>query len=1085
MKKIMLSNRWTAFVVLILALWLSGLTLLQAASAGTALSFDGVDDYVSASIGSAMASNYTISAWVYVRTVAADFDPGTAIVSGSCGTTAELLVRTGVGGNVLELGRCNFFIGDASVATVPSLQWVHVAVVVSATKQVSYFINGLAAGTWNASAREVGLGPDITLGFNNGWNRRFDGLLDEVQVWNIARSQSEIDQTMNAQLSGSEPGLIAYWRFNEGSGTSAVDSSGHGATGVTLNGPSWVVSTVPLSAPTITAQPMNQAVFTGSNATFIVSATSTNPPVRYQWRANGINIAGATNATVTITNVQPLNIGDYDVLVSDNVGSVASSVIRLTLLDPPLPTVTTLGATDVRGTRAALNGSVNPNGGLTVAFFQYGLTTNYGSSTAVTNIGSVPGEVLVRLTAANLVKNTTYFCRLVAYNNSGTNFGESASFTTPSSAGAVAVLGAPQVAIWNDDVRTKLLGSGTFDIVDTFLISSGNPVPTLAVLKSYSSVLVFAGGVNYGDGTALGNVLADYFEQGGGVVIAAQGFENMAGRFRSAGYMPFTPGVFASGSFLTLVKVQPDHPLLDGVNSFNGGANSYQNAQIVTSNATLVATWSSGTPLIAAKEVGAARVAGLNFMPVSGTILSAFWQTNTDGARLMANALTWVQLPRPTITQQPTNQYVAAGATASFAVSATTANPPLNYQWRYNGTNIAGATNDTLAVANAQLTNQGPYTVFIQDTSGGVLSVSATLFIAYPYIIWQPTNVTARVGSNVTFTVVAGGALPLFFQWRFNGANVAGATNATLMLTNVQSPQFGDYTVAVSNAFGSATSSVATLNLLQTPVITQTPSPVTTVAGENVTFTVVVTNTATLPITYRWLRQGNAFATNELNSRTGSMTLLNVRTNATGFTNGPGSFRVVCVNAAGTVNSINFALTVLPAVAPSVTTLPATNVTAATATLTGSVNPNSATTWARFDYGTNAGYGSSTPAVNIGNGTNALAFSEAVSGLLPNTTYHFRIAAGNSGGTNFGSDQTFVTSGMVVAPALFFPVKQAGQFSVSFITLSGTTYHLECASSLGASNWVTLGSVLGDGLLHSLADLSATNAQSFYRVRAE
>lgn len=317
--------------------------------------------------------------------------------------------------------------------------------------------------------------------------------------------------------------------------------------------------------------------------------------------------------------------------------------------------------------------------------------------------------------------------------------------------------------------------------------------------------------------------------------------------------------------------------------------------------------------------------------------------------------------------------------------------------------------------------------------------------------------------------------------------NLAGATNATLILTNLQLPQFGDYNAIVSNVFGSVTSSVAILQLLQTPVITQTPSPVTTVAGENVTFTVVVTNTATLPITYRWIRAGSAFATNVLNTRTGSMTLLDVRTNATGFTNGPGTFRVVCVNAAGTVTSGNFTLTVLAAVVPAATTLPATNVTVAGATLTGLVNPNGATTWAGFEFGTNLSYGSSTPAVNLGNGTNALSLITVVSGLWPGATYHFRVVAGNSGGTNFGSNQTFVTTGPGSAPALFSPEKQGGQFSLSVATVNGATYYLERTTSLSDSNWnwTAVANVPGNGLVQSLSDLSATNSQSFYRVRVE
>lgn len=1076
-------NSWM-LALLLLSMFLLVSTQVRAASADTALSFDGVDDYVSASIGSAMASNYTISAWVYVRTAASNFDPGTAIVSGSCGTTAELLLRNQAGVNVVELGRCNFFVGDASVATLPNLQWVHVAVVVSATKQVSYFINGLTAGTWNASAREVALGPDIALGFNNGSNRRFDGMLDEVQVWNIARSQSEIHQTMNAPLSGSEPGMIAYWRFNEGSGTSALDSSGHGATGAVLNGPAWVASTVPLSAPTITAQPMNQAVFVGSNATFAVSATSTNPPVRYQWHANGMNLASATNATVTITNVQAFNIGDYDVLVSDSVGSVISSLVQLTLLDPPLPIVTTLAERNVGGTRAVLNGTVNPNGAFTAGYFQYGVTTNYGASTPGISLGSGGMLIPTGSVISNLVRNTTYHFRLAAYNVTGTNYGEDRAFTTRNTAGPVAVLGAPIYQTWNEDVRTKLLATGFFDQVDTFMIAPGFPVPSLAALSNYAAVLVYVGGSSYNNGVALGNLLGDYLEQAGGVVIAAQGFENMGGKFLTSGYMPFTPGFFSSGSFLSLVKVLPNHPLLEGVNSFNGGAASYQNDRIVTSNATLVANWSSGTPLIAAKELGVGRVAGLNFMPVSGAMSANFWQTNTDGARLLANALLWVQLTRPTITQQPTNQFVVAGANATFSVSVTTTNPPLRYQWRFNGTNIANATNDSLTITNVQPVNVGNYNVLVSDNLSSVSSAPASLNLLAPYISMQPVNAAVKVSSNATFAVIAAGVPQLVHQWRFNGVSIANETNSTLLITNVQAPQLGGYTAVITNNYGAVTSTVATLTFLTPPTIVQQPLPVTVVVGENATFTVTVTNSATLPVNYQW-RKGSIILTNILlNTTNCSFTLYNVQTNVT-TTNGPGNYRVVVTNAANAGLASSFAaLTVITATPPAVLTGVAGNISSTAATLNGSVNPNGSTTTARFDYGLSASYGNSTPAVAVGNGASSFV-EQRVAGLTAGTTYHFRLIASNGGGTNYGADQSFTTTSPPPAPTLLAPAWLASQFSVSVATVNGATYHLERKTGLGDPDWTPVASVPGNGATQVLTDPAAGGPQGFYRVRVE
>jgi hypothetical protein len=69
------------------------------------------------------------------------------------------------------------------------------------------------------------------------------------------------------------------------------------------------------------------------------------------------------------------------------------------------------------------------------------------------------------------------------------------------------------------------------------------------------------------------------------------------------------------------------------------------------------------------------------------------------------------------------------------------------------------------------------------------------------------------VGSNILFNVIATGP-GLAYQWRFNGSPIAGQTNASLLMANVQRTNGGSYSVVVSNAFGSATSSIAVLTLL-------------------------------------------------------------------------------------------------------------------------------------------------------------------------------------------------------------------------------------------------------------------------------
>jgi uncharacterized repeat protein (TIGR01451 family) len=91
-----------------------------------------------------------------------------------------------------------------------------------------------------------------------------------------------------------------------------------------------------------------------------------------------------------------------------------------------------------------------------------------------------------------------------------------------------------------------------------------------------------------------------------------------------------------------------------------------------------------------------------------------------------------------------------------------------------------------------------------------------------PYIVSQPANRTAKVGSNVTFSVSVQGSFPLNYQWRKDGANlsdggrITGATSPTLSISNLVENDNGLYSVVVSNLYGSVTSSNATL--LVTPL---------------------------------------------------------------------------------------------------------------------------------------------------------------------------------------------------------------------------------------------------------------------------
>lgn len=179
------------------------------------------------------------------------------------------------------------------------------------------------------------------------------------------------------------------------------------------------------------------------------------------------------------------------------------------------------------------------------------------------------------------------------------------------------------------------------------------------------------------------------------------------------------------------------------------------------------------------------------------------------------------------ITNQPVDASVGAGGPASFSVGVT-GTPPFRYQWFHEAAPVANATNQTLVVNNAQLTDAGIYSVQISNLNNTVTSSNALLVVTnIPVTITsQPLTTSAPNGGSASFTVGVSGTPPFFFQWFHDGAPIANATNQTLVINNAQLSDSGIYSVQVSNVSNTVTSSNASLTVI--------PGPFTLLAYSNV-----------------------------------------------------------------------------------------------------------------------------------------------------------------------------------------------------------------------------------------------------------
>ncbi len=206
-----------------------------AGSSGTALSFDGAGNYVDAGAWSP-GSQWTVEAWVWP----ASAPGGRHTIAGGFSANLDwgITDQDGqLGVAIRPPGGSSRTVGSGVFPTVNS--WYHVAGSCDgATAKI--YINGILRNSSPVDPNYVGttaglrLGGEVCCGGNN-----FPGLISEVRIWNRALAPTEIAANMNLSLTGSESGLAAYWRCNEGAGNTLADASGHGHTG-TLNGPTWI-----------------------------------------------------------------------------------------------------------------------------------------------------------------------------------------------------------------------------------------------------------------------------------------------------------------------------------------------------------------------------------------------------------------------------------------------------------------------------------------------------------------------------------------------------------------------------------------------------------------------------------------------------------------------------------------------------------------------------------------------------------------------------------------------------------------------------------------------------------------------------
>ena len=187
---------------------------------GSALDFDGIGSIVRVTDTTASAldltSNFTIEAWIKPDSV-------------STGVAEDIVGKSGAYAfKVLDTG-LQFVNGNATLTTSSVTlsvgTWQHVAMVFDSSLDASFYVNGTFVETVLGSGATTSNDTSLDIGAANGTTEYFDGQIDEVRIWSDVRTAAEISANVYTPLKGNEAGLVGYWNFDEGSGTTSTDRS--------------------------------------------------------------------------------------------------------------------------------------------------------------------------------------------------------------------------------------------------------------------------------------------------------------------------------------------------------------------------------------------------------------------------------------------------------------------------------------------------------------------------------------------------------------------------------------------------------------------------------------------------------------------------------------------------------------------------------------------------------------------------------------------------------------------------------------------------------------------------------------------